>query len=118
MYDQKFALLADENYQKEIKLLEKLNRSQDIEYEICKNLIGELYATQGKNQESIIWFEEGLKIGRLYKDKKLKFVADCLENLGQIHNNLNKSELARDCYLEAHKITSENFRRNINVMGC
>lgn len=62
--------LAEQNFMNVKKLLEKIGRTQDIEYGIC-----EKQSRRVSFYTSTIHFEKAAEIGRLFKEKELKFVA-------------------------------------------
>jgi len=101
---------AEENFQKEKALLQKQHRIQDMEYGICESNIGELYFYRGNLKESSIHFENALKIGTLYKNKELKFVAECLQKIGEVHYSLSQFEQAKAYFFSSNKIFSDKLQ--------
>ena len=110
MYNFELSSIAEQHFQKEKELLGNLHRTKDIEFGICESNIGELYFYQEKIEESKIQFEKALAIGKSFKEKELKFVADCLQKIGETLQITKDFELAEIYFLESNRIFSNKFQ--------
>jgi len=93
------------NNEKALKTFYKvINSLNDIEKTKTKAYvnIGNIYADLGQYDTSIYYYNKGIEIAKIQKDKL--FEANILNNIGTVYTDKGDFELAIDCYAKAEKI--------------